>query len=326
MSVYSMETCDKSLSSDSMPIDSAEESFLYYVPSELETLREEKMKHEKKSASLLKALQVLSEKLDEEENARAKLQTENLRLASNLKELREENAELKKKIEETLDEDEKKCEYLKHLEAKIEEMTIDIDLVMTCTVAKLNDAEDQLNKKNQQIIDLQQQLDMKENELNEILPKLEKDKCERKNQQLEKFSPDASLKKLEEDIVILENKNLEVNEEIESIQYITETAMISVQEQLDVKNNQVDRQQKQLEACKSKLRQLHSNLEEEKSSRKKFQSENVKLDSELKELQRNLAILEKKHQKSPELETSKPELAAMRKHLKAYLNETYFKN
>ncbi|XP_042904009.1 myosin heavy chain, clone 203-like isoform X2 [Parasteatoda tepidariorum] len=300
MSVYSMETCDKSLSSDSMPIDSAEESFLYYVPSELETLREEKMKHEKKSASLLKALQVLSEKLDEEENARAKLQTENLRLASNLKELREENAELK--------------------------MTIDIDLVMTCTVAKLNDAEDQLNKKNQQIIDLQQQLDMKENELNEILPKLEKDKCERKNQQLEKFSPDASLKKLEEDIVILENKNLEVNEEIESIQYITETAMISVQEQLDVKNNQVDRQQKQLEACKSKLRQLHSNLEEEKSSRKKFQSENVKLDSELKELQRNLAILEKKHQKSPELETSKPELAAMRKHLKAYLNETYFKN
>ncbi|XP_042913613.1 myosin-9-like [Parasteatoda tepidariorum] len=90
------------------------------------------------------------------------------------------------------------------------QMTIDIDLVMTCTVAKLNDAEDQLNKKNQQIIDLQQQLDMRENELNETLPKLEKEKCEREKQQLEKFTPDASLKKLEEDIIILENKNQEV--------------------------------------------------------------------------------------------------------------------
>nr|XP_042912125.1 myosin-11-like [Parasteatoda tepidariorum] len=143
------------------------------------------MKSDKESDFFIKAL-VLNEKLDEIMNI---IQTRNLRLIPCLRKRQEEKYDL---------------------ENLYQKMAIDIDRVKTCTVATLNDAEDQLNEKNHQIIDLQQQLDMKENDLNEILPKLEKEKCERKKLQLEKFSSDARLNKLEEDIVIYENKNQEV--------------------------------------------------------------------------------------------------------------------
>ncbi|XP_071033864.1 paramyosin-like [Parasteatoda tepidariorum] len=283
-----MAVVDKSLTSDSMPFDSAEESVLYYVPSELETLTEELLYSrketallERKSASLIKALQVLSEKLDEEENARAKLQAENLKLISNLKEFREENAELEHLYQKmTIDIDEKnhqiidlqqqldmkenevllkleeKESYIQKLQSGNVKLHLELkELKRDLAVPEIKHQEmtiDIVEKKNQ-IIELQQQLVMKENKLNEALLKLEKEKCEREKLQLEKFSSDASLKKLKKDIVILENKNKKMTEVIKIEQNFAEIA----RKQMDIKINQVHCQQ---EAYKSIQRQLHSKI------------------------------------------------------------------